>query len=323
MNRIPLISSVATICLILAGCGGSDATGGGQELDPASPVSINVAETAGIPSAFLNYGVKQGFFEQQGLDVAVDTSTGGAAAVPGLINGGTQLAGSNNVSALLAASQGLPVNIVAPGSFATETDDEDFSAVLVADNSDIEGPADLEGKTIAVNTLENIGEVTISAALGKLDVDVSTIDFVEIGFPDMIPALERGQIDAAWEIEPFVAISAKSGNRPILRPYVESHPGLMVGSFLATTQYREQNPQVIEAFRAGITATAEAVAKKPEDFRDELPELANVKPEEAEAMVLPEWKADVDVGSLKLIEEQMRSQGLTNEKLDIATVVAG
>jgi NitT/TauT family transport system substrate-binding protein len=322
MNRLSLMGGAAVASLLLAGCGGGGEANGGQELDPASPVAINVAETAGIPSAFLNYGVEQGFFEEQGLDVTVDTSTGGAAAVPGLINGGIQLAGSNTVSALLAASQGLPVSIVAPGTFATETEGEDFSAVLVAPDSDIQEPADLEGKTIAVNTLENIGDVTISAALEEHGVDASTVEFVEIGFPDMIPALERGQIDAAWEIEPFVAIGTQSGNRPVLWPYVDARPGLMVGSFLATNQYREQNPQVIEAFQNGIAATAAAVSEDPEAFREALPELSQVTPEAAGSMTLPVWKSELDVESLTFIEEQMRNHGVISEPLDVSTVVA-
>lgn len=321
MKRISLIGTVVGASLMLAACGSSEPAGG-ESPDSASPIAINVAETAGIPSAFLNYGVQEGFFEEEGLEVTVDTSAGGAAAVPGLVSGGLQLAGSNTVSALLAASKGLPISIVAPGTFASDTEEEDFSAVIVSEGSPIQGPADLAGKTIAVNTLENIGDVTISAALEEQGVDTEGINFVEIGFPDMLPALERGQIDAAWEIEPFVSIGTASGNRPVLWPYVDAYPGLMVGSFLATNQYREQNPEVIESFRRGIAATAEAVSADPASFRAALPSLAQMTPEVAEAMTLPGWKSEVDVGSLTFIEEQMRAQGVITEPFDVSTLVA-
>ena len=321
MKRISLIGTVIGASLVLSACGGSEPSGG-ESLESDSPVAISIAETAGIPSAFLSYGVQEGFFEDEGLDITVDTSAGGAAAVPGLISGGLQLAGSNTVSAVLAASKGLPITIVAPGTFASETEDEDFSAVVVAEDSEIQEPADLAGKTIAVNTLENIGDVTITAALEEQGVDTSGINFVEIGFPDMLPALERGQIDAAWEIEPFVSIGAESGNRAVLRPYVDAYPGLMVGSFLATNEYRDQNPEVIEAFRRGITATAEAVSADPAAFRASLPDLAQMTPEVAEVMTLPVWKSEVDVDSLTFVEEQMRSHDLISEPFDISTIVA-
>lgn len=321
MKRMPLVSATAA-ALLLAGCGGGSESPEPQGLDPAAPVAVNVAETAGIPSAYLNYGVQQGFFEEEGLDVTVDVSAGGAAAVPGLMSGGLQLAGSNTVSALLAVEKGLPITMVAPGTSASETEGEDFSAVLVAEDSDISEPADLAGRTIAVNTLENIGDVTISAALEEHGVDPESVEFVEIGFPDMIPALDRGQIDAAWEIEPFVTIGAESGARPVLWPYVEARPGLMVGSFLATQEYHEQNPEVIEAFRNGLVATAESVAEDPDAFRAALPDLARVTPEVAESMTLPQWKTEIDVESLEFIEEQMREHGLISEPVDIAAVVA-
>jgi NitT/TauT family transport system substrate-binding protein len=318
MKPISLAGTFAAVALMLSACGGGSE---GAAPQPASPVAINVAETAGVPSAFLNYGVERGFFKNEGLNLTVDTSTGGAAAVPGLVSGSLQLAGSNTVSALLAASKGLPISIIAPGTFASETKDKDFSAVLVAKDSKIQKPADLAGKTIAVNTLENIGDVTISAALEMQGVDTTGIKFVEIGFPDMVPALERGQIDAAWVIEPFVSIGAASGKLPILRPYVDSHPGLMVGSYLATNEYLSKNPKVIEAFRKGIAATAKAVSDDPKAFRAALPQLAKVTPAVAESMTLPTWKSDVDVESLKFIEEQMRAQKVLTTPVDVSAVV--
>ena len=244
MKRMPLVSAAAA-ALLLAGCGTGAESPEAEGLDPAEPVAVNVAETAGVPSAYLNYGVQQGFFEEEGLDVTVDVSAGGAAAVPGLMSGGLQLAGSNTVSALLAVEKGLPITMVAPGTFGSETEGEDFSAVLVAENSDIREPADLAGSTIAVNTLENIGDVTISAALEEHGVDPAGVEFVEIGFPDMIPALERGQIDAAWEIEPFVNVADEEVLSVIDR----------VNAAKGTQEYR-----ISEIF---LSATPETAAETP------------------------------------------------------------
>jgi len=96
----------------------------------------------------------------------------------------------------------------------------------------------------------------------------------------------------------------------------------MVGSFLATDDYREKNPEVIASFRKGLAATAEAVAADPDSFRAALPDLAKMTPEVAETMTLPVWKSDVDVDSLTFVEEQMRSQGVLAEPFDISTIVA-
>lgn len=315
MKKLPSLAALGCIGLATA-CGGS-----AEEPQPDSPVSIAVAETAGIPSAFLEYGVREGYFEEEGLDVSVDTSTGGAAAVPALVSGDIQFAGSNTVSALLAIGQGLPVSIVAPGTFGSETPEEDFSAVLVSSDSEVTRAADLEGATVAVNTLENIGDLTISEVIDSDGGDSSTVEFVEIGFPDMLPALERGQIDAAWLIEPFVTMGMNDGNTPVLWPYVDSYPSLMVGSFLTTDQYAEENSEVVQAFQDAVATTAAAVADNESEFREALPELSQVSEEAAEAMVLPEWRADVDLEALGFIEERMRERGSLGEPIDVSEIV--
>lgn len=321
MKRFQPLGMIFAAALVLSACSGG---GGGKNADAsnsAEPVTVHIAETAGMPSAFLAYGVQQGFFEKAGLDLVVDTGAGGAAAIPGVISGSIQLAGSNTVSVLLAKSKGLPLKIVAPGTFATETPDKDFSAILVPAGSQIQGPRDLAGMTIAVNTLQNIGEVTIKAALEQSGVDVSGIKFIELGFPDMLAALEAGNADAVWEIEPFVTAGLNSGDRAVLWPYAQARPGMMVGSFVASESYVAQNPKIVEAFRRGINATVDAVTQNPEAFRAALPQLAKIPEAAAKEMVLPIWKTTVDVESLKFVEERMHTYGLISTRVDVSAIL--
>jgi len=322
MKRLPILATVFAATLVLSACSsaGSDSADS-PALTPDALTTVSIAETAGIPSAFLGYGVEQGFFSDEGLDLVVDTGAGGAAAIPGVVSGSTQFAGSNVVSVLLAKSKGLPLKIIAPGTFATETLNEDFSAVLVSGESPIQGPADLAGATIAVNTLENIGDVTIKTALEATGVDVSGIKFVELGFPSMLAALDAGQVDAAWIIEPFVTAGLNAGDRAVLLPYVESLPGLMVGSYVASESYIAENPEIVAAFQRGVSATAESIAADPGSFRTALTELSSVPEAAAQALVLPIWKSDADLDSLALMAEQMSTYGLTSTKVDVSSIV--
>lgn len=310
MRRFLTLAAIALVALIPTACGGDSR---GEALDPASPKKIKVSETAGIPSAFLKYGAQQGFFSEQGLQLEIDTGAGGAATIPGVVSGNYQVGGSNAASVLLAAGRGLPVKIIAPATSATETEEKDYSAVLVAKDSQIRTPRDLAGKTIAVNTLKNIGEVAIKTVLEQQGVDVRRIQFTELGFPDMLPALESGRVDAVWEIEPFVTIGQADDHRPIIWPYAQAYPGLMVGSFVVSESYLKQNPEVIEAFQRGIAATASSVTRDPEAFRAQLPELAGVDPEIADSMTLPLWRPEIDKDSLTFLEGKMRKYGLLSE----------
>lgn len=316
-----LLSSlgIATLLFGLVACGGgTDDTAGSD----GGPTTLKVGETAGVPTAFLQYGVEIGTFEKHGVKLEVNSGAGGAAAIPGVVSGDLDIGGSNTVSALLAGSRGLPLSIVASGTFAAKEPKDDFSAVLVKADSPIKEAEDLAGRTIAVNTLENIGDVTIKAALQARGVDVPKLKFVEIGFPDMLPALESGQVDAVWEIEPFVTTGVAQGNRPVLWPYAESMAQLQVGCFVASKRLAAEHPDTIKSFQDGIKATADAVAADPAAFAKALSRLQKVDPALADKMKLPTWNGTNDMDSLDFIAKKMREFGLVDKDIDVKSLVA-
>ena len=303
--------------ILLAGCGGGDS----EEAGGGKTASITVQDTAGVPSAFLSYGVEQGFFKKRDLDVKVEPSQGGATVVPAVTSGKVDIGGSNLVSVLLAASKNIPLKIVAPGTYVQSDPKQDFSAILVAKDGDIRSPKDLEGKTLAVNTLKNVAEVTAKASLAKKGVDVSKIKLTEIDFPEMIDAIEQGRVDAAFEIEPFVSLGVAAGNRIVDRPYVGTKPGLQIGCYFTSDKYLEQNGDVVKRFHEGVADTAAAISQDPDAFRTFLPKASEIKPEAAKKVILPEWKASSDRSSLGLIADLMGRYGITERKPDTAGVV--
>jgi NitT/TauT family transport system substrate-binding protein len=307
---------VLAACL-LGACGGDDDGGesGGQD-------RVRVQDTAGVPSAFLEYGVEEGFFQERELDVEVTPSQGGATVVPAVVSGDSDIAGSNLVSVLLAQGKDIPVKVVAPGTFVRGERSQDFSAILVAGDSDIRSPQDLEGKTLAVNTLKNVAEVAAKASLAKQGVDVSKIELAEVDFPDMNGALAEGRVDAAFQIEPFVSIGVKEGHRVIDRPYVGTKPGLQIGCYFTSEQYLSENEDVVERFRQGVADTATAIAEDPAAFREFLPTAAEIPPAVAQKAILPAWKAENDEASLDLTAELMERYGVVEEKPDTSDAVA-
>jgi NitT/TauT family transport system substrate-binding protein len=307
------------ILVAVAACGDDDGGGGeGGQQD-----RVRVQDTAGVPSAFLAYGVEQGFFEKRGLDVQLTPSQGGATVVPAVVAGDTDIAGSNLVSVLLAQGKEIPVKIVAPGTFVRQERSQDFSAILAAGDSNIRSPQDLEGKTLAVNTLKNVAELAAKASLAKQGVDVSKIELAEVDFPDMNGALTQGRVDAAFQIEPFVSLAVKEGHRVIDRPYVGTKPGLQIGCYFTSERYLSENGDVVERFQQGVADTAAAIAENPAGFRKFLPKASEIPPPAAQKAVLPAWKAENDQASLDLTAELMERYGVVEEKPDTSDAVAG
>lgn len=313
----PLVAALLVVLLAVAGCGDD---GGGDEA--GGRTSLSVQDTAGVPSAFLQYGVEKGFFENQRLDVEVTPSQGGATVVPAVVSGDSDIAGSNVVSVLLAQAKDIPIKIIAPGTFVRSDEKQDFSAILVAGDSDINSPQDLEGKTLAVNTLENVAELTAKESLTKQGVDVSGIELAEVDFPDMNGALAQGRVDAAFQIEPFVSLGLKEGYRVIDRPYVGTKPGLQIGSYFTSERFLAENADVVERFRQGVADTAAAISEDPAGFREFLPKASEIPPPAAREAILPAWKAENDPASLELTADLMERYGVVDEKPDTSAAIA-
>jgi NitT/TauT family transport system substrate-binding protein len=315
------VAALLFLVLALAACG-DDGDGDGGEGEAGGQTRVRVQDTAGVPSAFLAYGVEKGFFAEHQLDVEVTPSQGGATVVPAVVSGDTDIAGSNVVSVLLAQAKDIPVKIVAPGTFVSAKQTEDFSAILVPGDSDIRSPEDLEGKTLAVNTLENVAELAAKASLGKRGVDVEEIELTEVDFPDMNGALAQRRVDAAFQIEPFVSLGLKEGYRVIDRPYVGTKPGLQIGCYFTSEQYLSENEDVVDRFRQGVADTAAAISEDPGDFRKFLPEASEIPPPAAQKATLPAWKADNDPASLDLTADLMERFGVVDEKPDTSAAIA-
>lgn len=318
MKRHTCVAVLLAAALTLAACGGGgsagDAGGGGKQ-------SITVADTDGIPSLFLTYGVREGHFADAGLDVKVTTQVGGAAAIPALMSGEVDAAGSNVVSLLLAASRGLPLSIVAAGTSAAEKSEEDFSGLVVAKGSDIKSPADLRGARIGVNTLKNINEVVIGGVLEAEGLRLQDVELVEMPFPDMQAALERGDIDASFLIEPFLTMALSDGMKAVARPYTAMHPGMQVGGYAMTQETVQSNPELVKAFQQGIQATADAIAENPDAFRKALPRLGEFDPKIAAEMSLPVWRGANDQDAIQVLNEHAAKYGTIRKEVDLGKLL--
>jgi NitT/TauT family transport system substrate-binding protein len=319
MRRIRVAAAVLLIAL--AGCQSDQDTASGGDTGQGL-TAIKVGDVDGSPSAFLTFGVQKGFFTAHGLDVEVVPQQGGAAIVPGLVSGDLQIGGSNVVSIFLARGRNLPVKIIAPGTSVGDDPAKDFAAVVVAGDSPIRTAQDLAGKTIGVNTLQNVNDVVIKSYLEAQGADVNSVRLTEMPFPTMLPAINQHRVDAALVIEPFATIAQNQGARVLFRPYVEAKPNLAIGTYSATEQYIRENPQVVKSFREGLAETAAYVAEYPDEFRTALTTIAKVAPDLASKVNLPVWRSEMDTASLEFFADRMVRYGLVTAKPDVAAALA-
>jgi NitT/TauT family transport system substrate-binding protein len=319
MTRRILGVVLAALLLVVAGCGGDDDDGGGGGQAGPTTLRVGVIPIADVAPLYL--GMKQGFFEERQLKIEPQLAEGGAAITPAVVSGDFQIGFSNTVSLLIAASKDLPVEIITQGVLGGKSEDEAWANLLVLKNGPVSQPQDLEGKTIAVNTLNNICEVTIKASLGDMGVDVDTLKFTEVPFPDMNAALEAGRVDGACVVEPFVTQGTAGKARGIDPFYVNTAPDLTVATYFTSSQYAEENPEVIDRFQEAMNESLDYAQSHPDEVRQVLGDYTEIPPEVAQQITLPQWRSDLTIDTIERLSELSQQYGLIEEQPNLDELI--
>jgi len=313
-----VMAATLACAMAVASCGDDGGSGGGGGSGPQT-LKVGVIPIADVAPLYL--GRKKGFFKEQQLTIDPQVAEGGAAITPAVVSGNFQIGFSNTISLLIAASKNLPVQIISQGVLAGKSEKEAWADLLVLKDGPVKEPKDLEGKTIAVNTLNNVCEVTIKASLEKEGVDVSKLKFSEVPFPDMNAALDAKRVDGACAVEPFVS-QGKAGKAKGIDPfYVKTAPDLTVATYFTSKQYAEQNPEVIDRFVKAMNKSLEYAQSHPDEVRKVLTEYTEIPPEAAQKIKLPVWRSDLNRPTIEQAAKLSQKYGLIDQQPDLNELI--
>lgn len=307
----------AGLAMVLAACGGDSGTS--ENADGNTEVAVGVIPIVDVAPIYL--GQQEGFFEDEGIELSLETGQGGAAIVPGVESGQFQFGFSNNTSLLVAQQQGLGIQVVAAGNSTTGEVGKDFGAVVAPEGSDITEPADLEGMRVAVNTLNNIGSTTINEVVREDGGDPSGIEYVELAFPDMPAAVAQGQVDAAWVVEPFLTITTSQGATPVAWNFAGTDPELMIASYFTSADLAEEDPDLVERFTRAMNESLEYAEENPDAVAEILTTYTELDAETAAQLTLPKWPTEIDADSFDLLADLAVEDGALEEKPDIDSML--
>ncbi|NGO10301.1 ABC transporter substrate-binding protein [Streptomyces sp. HC44] len=316
-----MIVTAVALAMTAVACGGdsgSDGAAAGSGGNGLEKSGITVAALPLADDATLYLAQERGLFEKEGLDVRIQPVQQSIQALPALSKGQVDvIASANYVTFLQAHEKGtLDVRVLAEGARVAPH----MMDVLVPEDSDIKSLADLKGKKIAVNILNNIQSLTLNAILDKEGAGRPV--YRQIAFPQMGPALEKGQVDAVHAAEPFNSALQNDLNARVLvdggSAPVDSIP---ISGYVTTGPFAEKNPKTAAAFQRAIAAAAKIATEDPSAVREQLPKYAKVTPDQAKSIRLPAYPATTDVKQLSRLTELMKEQGLLKKPLDPATLL--
>jgi NitT/TauT family transport system substrate-binding protein len=295
MKRALTVLAAAASVLALSACGGGSPSSAGpapaESAGGSGLTKISVGVIPIVDTAPIWLGKSKGFFKEEGLDLDIQTASGGAAIVPGVVSGSYDFAFSNLTSVMVAKDKGLDLQFVANGATSTGDPKKDIGAVVVPADSGIKSPKDLAGKKVSVNNLSNIGDTTISSVVEADGGDPGSVDFVEVGFPDAPAALENKQVDAAWILEPFLSSAVEKGARVITYNFADFDPELDIAGYFTTSDTVANDPALVEKFTKAMNKSLEYAQENPQEVRDIVGTYTKIDEATREKMTLPRYRA--------------------------------
>ncbi len=215
------------------------------------------------PAAPLLLAVEEGFYEEEGLDVRMDTGNGSLEAIPRVASGTYQM-GAADINSLI--------------KFRDQNPDLDVKAIFMIYNTPafsivgrkslgVTEPKDLEGKTLGAPAPDG-AFAQWKAFVKANDIDESQVTIENVGFPVREPMLAQGAVDAITGFSFSSFINLKAAGVPeddisvmLMRDYGLDLYGNVI---IVNPQFAEENPEAVEAFLRATMKGFKATFDDPE-----------------------------------------------------------
>ncbi|GAA2713511.1 ABC transporter substrate-binding protein [Actinoplanes palleronii] len=300
---LAMVASTVTACGSDKGSGDSGGSSGGVD-----NVTVGVIPIIDVAPIYL--GQSKGFFKTRNIELKMEAGQGGAAIVPGVVSNQFQFGFSNLTSLMIAQTKNVPIKAVAAGVSTTGVQGKDFGAVVVKGASPIKTAKDLAGKKISVNTLKNIGDTVTRESVRVAGGDPSKIEFVEMPFPNMPAALDKGDIDAAWVVEPQLSTIKAAGGREVASTFVDTDPKLTIAAYFTSQKLLADKPDLVKRFTEAMNESLTYADAHPDEVRQILSTYTKIDDKARAQVVLPKWPTEINKASVQKLAELGTTDGI-------------
>lgn len=274
--RTALIGVIGLVALFAAACGGASNAASPPATptrDPGVPetplppenVTLRLGYFANITHAVPVVGVASGDFQQElGPTVKLETKIfgNGNDAVTAIFAGAVDAAyvGPNPAINGYIKSDGKALRIVAGAA---------SGGALFVVKPDIDGPKGLAGKSFATPGLGNTQDVALRSYLQnnglKTKEDGGNVTVLPMANSDALTAFKKGDIQGAWEPEPWATRLVKEGGAKVL---VDERTLWPQGDFVTTqlivsTNFLNRYPGTVERLVRADVKEAQAINADP------------------------------------------------------------
>src|SRR5437016_6995229 len=279
----------------------------------AARAQTKMTIATGVDPVFSAYYVAQqeGLFKKHGLDVRINTGPSGSAMVSFLINGQIESAFGSEIAGVSNHNRDANVVVVAQATRLVR-----WIAVVGRNVDTLDG---LKGKKVGIARSSG-GEVFWLAMIDKLKLNPADYTVVNVEAPEMVAALERGNIDAYAVWEPWVTRGmAAVKNTKVLK----TQEGILEqGVYIyMNLGWIKKNPAHAESFIRALVEATEIINKdRKRAAKDVSAFLKSLDPPLVEQL-MTKLTFDMELGAttinmFRLAEAQLKGQGKLTKPLD-------
>jgi NitT/TauT family transport system substrate-binding protein len=277
---------------------------------------------------------ERGIFQKHGLDVEMVRFESGPDMGTALLGGSIQVGMIGTPGLIHAAVAGRPLvaivdngsNRMGPSGF------EYYTGLVVLDSSPIKTIGDLTGKRVAVNVLKANSETQTVMQVRRwnrenpsraLDIN-KDIQMILIPFGSMPAALEKGIVDAASMIEPFMTQITMSRKVRVIAPVEYALPNWPVSFGIVRRDFGEKNADIIRRYQAAWNESVRWIGQNQAAAKGIMQKYVGVTPEVANRIVLPDWSEDIGAArrSTEEVMKAMLAAGMIPREVDLRQFIA-
>jgi NitT/TauT family transport system substrate-binding protein len=283
----------------------------------AQPLTKMVIAT-GVDPAFSQFYVAQegGIFKRNGLDVQVNTGPSGSAMVAYLVGNQVNAAYGAEQAGITAHNVDKNVVIVAEGTTLLRW----FSIV---GSKNVNSLDDLKGKRVGIAPGTG-SEVFWLEAVKHLKLNKADYTIVNVEAPEMVAALERGNVDgfAVWEPWPTRAVMSVKGAK-----IVRDSQGIFTGrNFIYMNRgWIEKNRDTAERFMKSMAEANDLVNNHREEAVQMVSRFLKL-PVELTRELMPKLAfplalTNESVGNVNIAMDQLIKLGKMQKPLDLGEYI--
>ena len=293
---------------------------------------ITVAGVPGIDSAPLRVAVRDGLFQQRGLNVTIKNYQSLSAELQALASGQAQVAVGDYTGFLYEQAAGrASLRLIADGYDAAANS----VAILTMPGSGITTPQQLEGQSGSVATPAaevipysatvpyNIQTLAAEEVLQNDGVSPSSVNWTQMQAQNMIGALRSGKVKAILATEPYIlAAEEQLGAVEVVDASSGVTSGLPMSGYFSLASYAHANPSAVQAFQEALNQAQSDCAQRG-TVQAVLPQLSGMSTGDAAQVTLGTYPTSVNAGQVQRVATLMYDAGMITNPVAVSALTSG